>query len=114
MFNSPIFALKPMPVSNAGTGASRPKRGIVRERFDSAKLTAIDHAMGKCESWAKKIRSDESGVRLDDIDALLDALGLKAVDKAKACVDRAVFESYKVLAGAAITEPRKLNWDGDE
>jgi len=90
---------------------SRPKRGALRERFEEMKDAALDAAMGKGESWAKKVGYGTSGILLDDVPRLIDVLGLKLVDKSKVCVDRNVYEAYKTLAGTAITEPRKLDWD---
>lgn len=93
---------------------SFPRRGIIRERFDAEKDSVIESALGKQESWAKKVGSGTSGVMLDDISKLLTALGLRVVDKNKICVDRQVYESYRTLAAAAITNPSKLNWDEAE
>ena len=88
-----------------------PKKGELRERFERMKDSALDSAMGKGESWAKKVGYGDQGVKLDDIPRLLAALDLKVVDKSKVCVDREVYEAYKTLAGKAITEPKKLDWD---
>ena len=88
-----------------------PRRSVIRERFEAIKDSALDSAMGKGESWAKKVGYGNSGVMLDDIPRLLDALNLKAVDKSKVCVNREVYEAYKTLAGKAITEPKTLDWD---
>lgn len=74
------------------------------------KDAALDAAMGKGESWAKKVGYGTSGVLLDDIPRLLDVLGLKVVDKGKVCVDREVYEAYKTLVGKALTEPKTLDW----
>lgn len=90
---------------------SRPKKGVIRERFEDMKDAALDNAMGKGESWAKKVGYGTSGILLDDVPKLIEVLGLKLVDKSKVCVDRHVYEAYKVLAGAAITQPKKLDWD---
>lgn len=88
-----------------------PKKGALRERLEAMKDAAIDSAMGKGDSWAKKVGYGNQGVMLDDIPKLIDVLGLKLVDKSKVCVDRQVYEAYKTLAGTAITAPRKLDWD---
>lgn len=93
---------------------TRPARGgaqgIVRERFDHEKDVVIEHALGKAESWAKKVGTGQSGVLLDDLHALLDVLGLKAVDKSRVCVDRSVFVGYRAIVIAAMTDPKKLDW----
>ena len=97
--------LAPVPIPQA-----IPKRGILRERFEDFKDAALDAAMGKGESWAKKVGYGNSGVMLDDIPKLLETLGLKIVDRSKVCVEKDVYEAYKTLAGKAITEPKKLDW----
>jgi hypothetical protein len=83
-----------------------PKKGAVRERFENFKDSALDAAMGKGESWAKKVGYGNQGVMLDDIPRLLDVLGLKVVDKSKVCVDRVVHEAYKALAAAHLNSPQ--------
>lgn len=88
-----------------------PRRGMLRERFDAEKDSVIESALGKQESWAKKVGAGLSGVTLDDIPKLLDVLGLRLVDKSMVCIDAAIYDAYKTLAGAAINNPRKLEWD---
>lgn len=94
---------------------ARPKSGAVRERFDDMKDIAIENAMGKGESWAKKVSAGLQGVVLDDIPKLLDALGLKVVDRSRICVTQeqiAEYEAYKVIARNHLA-PRAptLEWD---
>src|SRR5688572_8867629 len=105
-----------IPGSFPSTGAAPARVGktLIEERFDAEKDTVIESAVGKGESWAKKVRTGQSGVMLEDIPRLIKALGLRIVDKDKVCVDRAVYESYRTLAHAAITNPSKLNWDEPE
>lgn len=100
-------------VSPAPVPESRPKKGVLRERFENVKDSALDAAMGKGESWAKKVGYGDQGVKLDDIPRLIDALGLKLVDKSKVCVDRAVHEAYKALATAHLSSSPKLEEDWD-
>jgi hypothetical protein len=95
---------------NSGMAGERAPNTI-RERFAREKDSVIENALGKQESWAKKVQAGQSGVLLDDLPRLLAALGLKVVDRSKVCVDREVYDAYKTLAGKAITEPRKLDWD---
>lgn len=92
---------------------SFPRRGVIRERFDREKDLAIESAMKKGDSWAKKVGTGQSGVLLDDIPLLLEALGLRAVCKSKVCVDKSVYESFRTLASAALSDPQKLQWEGE-
>ena len=101
-------------VSPERDGLARPTKGLIRNRFDKEKNSVIESGVGKQDTWAKKVGVGDCGVLLDDIPKLLDVLGLKAVDKNKMCVDQQVFDSYKILAIAALTRPEALEWDGDE
>jgi hypothetical protein len=109
-------ASEPIPLSFPTTGAARAREGksIIRERFNAEKDSVIESGVGKAESWAKKVGQGASGVMLDDIPKLLKVLGLKVVDESRVCVDRAIYESYRTLAKAAITNPSSLNWEEEE
>lgn len=85
--------------------------GVVAERLRTMKATAVANVLGKSDSWVDKVRNGESGVLLTDIQPLLDVLGLKAVDKAKICVDKDIYVSLKAIAGAALEAPQKLEWE---
>jgi hypothetical protein len=99
----------PTPAPNA-----IPRKGVLRERFENFKDSALDAAMGKGESWAKKVGYGDQGVKLDDIPKLLAALHLKLVDVNKVCVDRAEHEAYKTLAAAHLSSQPKLDEDWDK
>lgn len=101
---------EPYPLA-AGAALSRP--GIVAERFRREKDAVIEEGLGKQPSWAIKVGNSQSGVLVDDIDKLLEILGLKAVDKSKVCVDRDVLQAWKTIATAAMSEPAKLNWEDE-
>jgi hypothetical protein len=91
---------------------NRPGKSILRERFEAVKDAALDSAMEKGESWAKKVGYGNQGVMLDDIPKLLNVLGFKLVDKSKVCVDKATHEAYKALAAAHLSgETVELEWD---
>lgn len=102
-------------VSPTPAPESRPKKGVLRERFENFKDSALDAAMGKGESWAKKVGYGDQGVKLDDIPKLIEVLGLKLVDRSKVCVDRAEHEAYKTLAAAHLSSGPRLeaDWDDD-
>ena len=87
-----------------------PKRGAIRERFEAYKDAALDSAMGKGESWAKKVGYGNQGVMLDDIPKLIDILGLKVVDKNQVCVSREKHLAYKALARLQLEQ----DWDEPE
>lgn len=87
---------------------------MLRERLKEAKLTSVDEAVGKGDSWSKKILADESGVRLDDIEPFVNALGLKLVGIDKVCVDRATAQAYETIAKRAMAKESTLIWDDAE
>lgn len=97
-----------------GSPEARPKRGAVGARLREAKLSAVDSAVGKADSWAKKILSGDCGVLLEDIELFLGALDLKAVDVSKVCVDRATAEAYEQIAKRAMAKETTLLWDDAE
>jgi hypothetical protein len=88
----------------------------INRRFDRAKDSVIENAVGKQDSWAKKVRTGQAGVMLEDLPKLLDALGLKVVDKAKVCINRDVHEAYRTLAkyAAFVDGGPKLEQDFDD
>lgn len=83
----------------------------LRRRFNAEKDAVIESALGKQESWAKKVGTNISGVMLDDIPALIDVLGLKLVDKSKKCVDAEVFNAYRTITAAAMNGT--LHWEDE-
>lgn len=56
----------------------------------------------------------ERGIKLGEIPLLLDALGWKVVSKDRVCIDRAIYESFKTIATAAMIDPKKLQWDEED
>jgi hypothetical protein len=98
--------------SQLPTPNALPKKGVMRERFENFKDSALDNAMGKGDSWAKKVGYGNQGVMLDDIPRLISVLGLKLVDTGKVCVDRAEHEAYKTLAAAHLG--RRLDQDFED
>src|SRR4029077_9051957 len=90
----------------------RLKRSVVRERLDEAKDAYVESAMGKGESWVKKLLSGYSGVLIDDIPKLMDALNLKIVPKQTQTVDREVLKGLRAIARSELS--RQLDSDEDE
>lgn len=100
--------------SNSPTPSARILLHVLMQRLATVKNQVVSVAIHKDESTVSRIASGESGVKLEDLQAFLGSLGLKVVDSNMCCVDRAVWESYKTLAVAAMTDPRKLEWDQPE
>lgn len=101
-------AATPASLPTSGAGGERPPKGLLRERFDAAKDTVIDNAVGKGESWSKKVGYGNQGVMLDDIPKFLGALGLKLVDARRICISPeqvAEYEAYKVIARNHLSPP---------
>jgi hypothetical protein len=87
---------------------------VVMQRLAKVKNQAVAEAIGKDESTVSRIVSGDTGIKLADLQPFLSALSLKVVDAGQVCVDRAVYESYRTLARAAITNPSTLSWDEPE
>lgn len=104
-----------MPTSSSpGHSGAIPQTGIVWERLRGQKMSAVSEVLGKDESWARKVSNRECGVLIDEIPRLLDALGLKAVEKSRVCVDREYLAGLRRIAGLALTEPQRLQEDWDQ
>ena len=87
---------------------------LIRDRLLTEKDAVIETALGKADQWAKSLRANRTGVMVEDMPKLLVALGLKVVDRNKVCVDKAVYEAYRTLATAAMSEPQKLVWEDED
>lgn len=113
--------ISPVPVPesfpNEGAGGERKGKGLLRERFDDAKLIAVDAAMGKKDSWAKKVGDGSSGVLLADIPKFLGALGLKLVDGRRICItpeELAHYQACETLAcGHLVARKQQPKLDQD-
>lgn len=86
---------------------------VILHRLARVKNQAVAGAIGKDESTVSRIASGETGIKLDDLEPFLTALSLKVVSQEKICVDRNVFESYRILAAKAMTEPGSLKWEDE-
>lgn len=104
-----------MTTESGNSGApSRRLLQIILQRSAKVKNQAVGDAIGKDESTVSRIISGEMGLKIQDLQGFLSALGLKCVDSNQVCIDRQIYESYKTLATAALTNPAKLNWDEPE
>lgn len=82
-------------------------------RVADVQYDAIAVAIG-CDKSTVSRMFGERGVKLAEIPLLLECLGWKVVSKDRVCIDRAIYESYKTIAAAAMTDPKKLLWDEGE
>lgn len=86
------------------------------QRLARMPLAEIARAIGKSESTACRVRDGESPLTLAECIDLLDAAGLKVVDKGKVCVDRAIYDAMASVATKAMGTPeiaRQLVWDDE-
>lgn len=110
-------------MAEASTGtpasASKPTQGSLRmvaQALASTPLEALADAIGKDDSTASRVRSEEARVSISDAVRLLCAAGLKVVAADKVCVDRARYEAMVTIASAAMADQqtaRRLTWDED-
>ena len=104
-----------MPESSASSqSAALPKKGVAWERLRNAKDSAVALEMGKDDSWVRKVRNGECGVLIDDIPALLHAIGLKCVSVEKVCVDRELVEAMATMHAKLAPKVPGLMWDEAE
>jgi hypothetical protein len=90
---------------------SRPSASVIAERLRNAKGLAISSALGKSDSWARKVLDGESGVLLDDLPGLLKELGLRVVGVDRVCVPRDEYQAYRALAAQYLKQPQRLEED---
>jgi hypothetical protein len=100
-------------LSGTGTQQTRKLSQVLMQRLAAVKNTTVAQAIRKDESTVSRIVSGETGIKLDDLQAFLDSLGYKVVDKNRVCVDAEEFRSYRLLATKYLAQPPELDW-GDE
>lgn len=87
---------------------------LVASSLASTSLDTMASAIGKDDSTASRIRSEEAKVSISDAVRLLHAAGLKVVSLDKVCVSKAKYEAMVTIASAAMSDEdtvRRLTWD---
>lgn len=87
---------------------------MVARSMSATSLEALADAIGKDDSTASRVRSEEARVSISDAVRLICAAGLKVVSAEKVCVDRALYEAMATIASAAMADQqvaRRLTWD---
>jgi hypothetical protein len=87
---------------------------VVAQALSATPLEALAEAIGKDDSTASRVRSEEARVSISDAVRLITAAGLKVVAADKVCVDRARYEAMVTIASAAMADQqtaRRLTWD---
>lgn len=82
-------------------------------RVADLQYDALAVALG-CDKSTVSRMFGERGLRLAEIPVVLKALGWKLVSHDKVCVDRSVYESFRTIAAAALSDPKKLEWEAEE
>lgn len=101
--------------SNAAPGASNPV-AILSTRLSKLSLEHIARALGKDDTAACKVRSGERACSVTDLAKLIDAAGLKLVDKSRVCVKVEEYNFMRRLTARALTNERiaqELTFDED-
>jgi hypothetical protein len=102
--------VSPVPVPRAS-----PTSGMLRGRMEVTPDKTINVDMGRGDTWAKDVFTGKQGIMLDDIERLLQILGLKMVDASRICVTKRQideYEAYKTIARAHLAPPGpQLDWD---
>lgn len=108
-----------MSTASTAAPASASKRSqgslrVVAQALSATPLEALADAIGKDDSTASRVRSEEARVSVSDAVRLICAAGLKVVGADKVCVDRARYEAMVTIASAAMADQqtaRRLTWD---
>jgi len=88
--------------------------GKIRNALRTLKKAAIAGHMDKDDTWVQKVESGQSGVLLDDIPRLLNALGYKIVASDRVCVDRETYNAVMVLHAKLAPRIPDLIWEDAE
>ena len=82
--------------------------------LSSTPLDVLAAAIGKDDTVACRVRSEEIKVTMSDALRLIYAAGYKAVPLSKICVDRDTYQALATIAGKAMADPemsQRLVWD---
>ena len=90
---------------------SRPSASVIEERMRNSKGAALSAALGKSDSWARKVLDKECGVTIDDMPRLLKELGLRVVGVDRVCVPRDEYQAYRALAAQYLKQPQRREED---
>ena len=101
------------PVSGSVPHLPRKLSQVLMHKLAAVKNSTVAIAIKKDESTVSRIVSGETGIKLDDLQAFLDSLGYKVVDKNRVCVDAAEYQSYRLLATKYLERPVELDWGNE-
>jgi len=90
---------------------------ILATRLSRLSLEQIARAIGKDDTAACKVRSGERAASVADLAKLIDAAGLKLVDKSRVCVKMEEYNFMRRLTARALTNERiaqELTFDDPE
>lgn len=115
------MAAEPSAPGGAGasnfTGAASNFAQEFARRLARLGLDVIARAIRKDDTSACKVRSGEQRCTIGEFCALIEACGLKMVDRDKVCVDRRAYESMTYIASKALSDQqtsKRLIWDEDQ
>jgi hypothetical protein len=89
----------------------------VAAALSSTPLDVLGAAIGKDDTVACRVRSEEAKVTISDALRLIYAAGFKTVPAGKVCVDRATYQALSTIATKAMAIPsmaHQLVWDEDQ
>lgn len=90
---------------------------ILSTRLAKLSLEDIARALGKDDTTACKIRNGDRNATVIELAKLIDAAGLKLVDKARVCVKMEEYNFMRRLTARALTNERiaqELTFDDPE
>lgn len=107
-------------LASASNGAATSIEACLRaaaQALAHAPLDVLAGAIGRDDTTACRIRSEEAKVTISDAVRLLHAAGLKTVSRRKVCVDREVYAAMTTIASRAMADEetaRRLTWDDEQ
>ena len=90
---------------------------LVAKQLASTHLDALAGAIGKDDTQASRIRSNQLGATVQDAVRLMYAAGLKVVPVDRVCVDGATYQAMATIAAKAMGNAeiaQKLTWDDQQ
>lgn len=90
---------------------------LLAKQLASTPLDTLAAAIGKDDTQASRIRSNQLGATVQDVARLLYASGLKIVPVDRVCVDGATYQAMATIAAKAMGNAeiaRRLTWDDQQ
>jgi hypothetical protein len=111
--------MQPVSPPTGSTPSNSLQAGLraVAAALSSTPLEVLGAAIGRDDTVACRVRSEEAKVTVSDALRLIYAAGYKTVPAGKVCVDRETYQALSTIATKAMAIPamaHQLVWDEDQ